>query len=154
MSACRSSIPAAACPPDVAKRAIDPFFTTKDVGKGTGLGLSMAYGFARQTGGALEIMSEEGAGTRIDIYLAGDRGQALSRPQTVLDAGDAARRSQSGNGRERGLITIVDDDEGGAHDPRRHARRQRLSGRKFRLARDQRSTQADWAASEFACSIS
>jgi signal transduction histidine kinase len=34
--------------PEVAARALDPFFTTKGVGKGTGLGLSQVYGMARQ----------------------------------------------------------------------------------------------------------
>ena len=40
---------------EVAGRAFEPFFTTKDVGKGTGLGLSMVYGFAQQSGGAMQI---------------------------------------------------------------------------------------------------
>ena len=41
--------------PSVARRAMDPFFTTKPAGTGTGLGLSMAYGFMRQTGGRIEL---------------------------------------------------------------------------------------------------
>ena len=54
---------------DVAARAIDPFFTTKPLGQGTGLGLSMAYGFVRQSGGQLRIVSTPGHGTRIELYL-------------------------------------------------------------------------------------
>ena len=96
--------------PEVAGRAIDPFFTTKEVGKGTGLGLSMAYGFARQSGGSLEITSEEGVGTRIDIYL----------PAVEAVAGeplDAASETTGGSnfdmaGPRSGRITIVDDDDG------------------------------------------
>ena len=47
----------------------DPFFTTKPVGKGTGLGLSLFYTYTREVGGALEIDSEPGVGTRASIYL-------------------------------------------------------------------------------------
>lgn len=50
-------------------RAIEPFFSTKGVGQGTGLGLSMVHGLAAQLGGALEISSEVGVGTSIDIWL-------------------------------------------------------------------------------------
>jgi signal transduction histidine kinase len=36
---------------DTLARAIDPFFTTKEVGKGTGLGLPMVHGLAEHSGG-------------------------------------------------------------------------------------------------------
>ena len=56
-------------PKDMLEKVLEPFVTTKDVGKGTGLGLSMAYGFARQSGGAFQLESEVGRGTRAEIWL-------------------------------------------------------------------------------------
>ena len=54
---------------EVLARAFDPFFTTKEPGKGTALGLSQAYGFARQSGGAIKIESELDRGTTVRIFL-------------------------------------------------------------------------------------
>lgn len=56
-------------PAEIAAKVTEPFFTTKGVGKGTGLGLSMVQGLAGQSGGWIEIHSEVGKGTRIDLWL-------------------------------------------------------------------------------------
>jgi CheY-like chemotaxis protein len=67
----------AGMPPDVLARALDPFFTTKEVGKGTGLGLSQVYGMARQGGGTVRIDSRPGLGTTVTIYLKRTRAEAV-----------------------------------------------------------------------------
>jgi PAS domain S-box-containing protein len=64
-------------PHRVLERAVEPFFTTQEVGKGTGLGLSQIHGFAAQAGGRAEIRSTEGEGTTVAILLPAT-GKALS----------------------------------------------------------------------------
>ena len=51
------------------RRAIEPFFTTKEFGTGSGLGLSMVYGFAMQSGGTMTIESAPGQGTEVNLFL-------------------------------------------------------------------------------------
>ena len=52
---------------DVLAKAMDPFFTTKEVGKGTGLGLSMAFTIVKAHGGQLQLESHPGEGTRVRL---------------------------------------------------------------------------------------
>jgi signal transduction histidine kinase len=55
--------------PDVAERAFDAFFTTKDVGRGTGLGLDIARRIVvERHGGSIEIESP-GVGTVLRVRL-------------------------------------------------------------------------------------
>ena len=87
--------------PAVRKRAVDPFFTTSQ-NTNSGLGLSMVYGFARQSGGFLQLSSAEGEGTSVKLFLP----RRESRPET-FDAPQRDRIAPGGNER----VLIVDDDK-------------------------------------------
>ncbi|MEA2983840.1 MAG: hypothetical protein QOD94_94 [Alphaproteobacteria bacterium] len=89
---------------DVQARAFEPFFTTKDIGRGSGLGLSQAYGFAKQSGGALTLDSAPGKGTKVSLYL----------PEAVDTANLPAQNQPTTRPREAGSATVllVEDDVG------------------------------------------
>jgi PAS domain S-box-containing protein len=87
-------------PEDLA-RAFEPFFTTKPIGTGAGLGLSMVDGFARQSGGSVQITSILGAGTTVSLLLP----RAEESAQTVAER-IAVTTIQPGYGR----VLLVDDE--------------------------------------------
>ncbi|HEX8644319.1 MAG TPA: ATP-binding protein [Allosphingosinicella sp.] len=90
--------------PDVAARAIEPFFTTKEVGRGTGLGLSQVYGFIRQSGGHVDIESEQGEGTVVRLFLPRHEGG----PATEADFAAGAEATPHGS---TGEVVLVAEDE-------------------------------------------
>ncbi len=88
----------------VRQRAFEPFFTTKPAGAGTGLGLSMVYGFVKQSGGNIQLYSEEGRGTTVQIFLPfADSVRAAAQPQQGAANEDAMPRGSE-------TLLVVEDD--------------------------------------------
>jgi PAS domain S-box-containing protein len=90
--------------PEVLSQALDPFFTTKEIGQGTGLGLPVAFGIMTGHQGFLTIHSEPNMGTCIRLYLPRLTEQLPSgvlEPVPVLEPETTTRRH----------ILIVDDEE-------------------------------------------
>jgi PAS domain S-box-containing protein len=86
--------------PEVRARAIEPFYSTKDVERGTGLGLSQVYGFVRQSNGQLTIRSEPGRGTSVIIYL----------PRSIRAEAEDLMVAPSAIASGRGTVLVVEDD--------------------------------------------
>jgi CheY-like chemotaxis protein len=64
--------------PDVARQAVEPFFTTRAPGHGLGLGLTIARMVAESHGGYLEVDSRVGTGTTVSISLPIAESDALA----------------------------------------------------------------------------
>jgi CheY-like chemotaxis protein len=86
--------------PEILKRAVEPFFSSKPVGKGTGLGLSMVHGLAVQLGGTLQLSSTIGKGTTAMLVLP--------VATAVPEAESPAHATQKVN--RSAVILFVDDD--------------------------------------------
>jgi PAS domain S-box-containing protein len=88
--------------PELQARVFEPFFTTKEQGKGTGLGLSMVHGFAKQSGGHVEIYSELGYGTAISLYLPDSNAADNERHQDEAASHITGAQNES--------VLVVEDD--------------------------------------------
>ncbi|MDX7953126.1 PAS domain-containing protein [Lichenihabitans sp. Uapishka_5] len=83
-------------------RIFEPFFTTKGVGKGTGLGLSQVFGFAKQSGGDVDVRSREREGTTFTLFLP----QIDGLDQEAPELGLPAKHALGGGGRR---VLLVED---------------------------------------------
>ena len=101
----RLSVSDTGCGMDEQTRAylFEPFFTTKPLGTGTGLGMSTVYGIVAQMNGQIDVNSEPGAGTTIDLILprvtpGPEADQTPEQPPVALDR------------RPRRTILVVEDE--------------------------------------------
>lgn len=90
--------------PEYMHRIFEPFFTTKELGKGTGLGLSQVYGFAKQSGGHIDVISEEGEGTSVTIFLPHIQSDDVKKAEKNVGSGES-----QGAGDE--TVLVVEDDQ-------------------------------------------
>ena len=93
--------------PEVLTQALDPFFTTKEVGQGTGLGLPVAFGIIHGHQGHLTIATHPGVGTCVSLYLPHlPRSEAVPGPSRF--EGSQVLEPEQVPGRN---ILVIDDEE-------------------------------------------
>jgi CheY-like chemotaxis protein len=80
----------------------EPFFTTKPTGKGTGLGLSQVYGFAKQSGGEVDVAAPAAGGAVFTLFLP--------RAQQPTE-GDVETPKHAETSPPHGHILLVEDNE-------------------------------------------
>ena len=90
-------------PKEVLEKALDPFFTTKEVGKGTGLGLSLVFSTVKAHRGKMAIESALGKGTRVILHFPACERETQVAPPAVSEEAVTPR----------GLLKVllVDDDD-------------------------------------------
>jgi CheY-like chemotaxis protein len=98
----------AGMPPEVLNQALDPFFTTKEVGRGTGLGLPTVLGIVQGHQGYLTIDSSPGRGTCVGLYLPRRSDGPEAAPPAAPHQGPATLEPESTPSR---AILVIDDEE-------------------------------------------
>jgi PAS domain S-box-containing protein len=93
---------------EVLNQALDPFFTTKDVGQGTGLGLPMVFGIVQGHQGYLTIDSAPGKGTRVSLFLPRLMTPGGPHAEAPVAVGTEVFEPE---GAPRHSILVIDDEE-------------------------------------------
>ena len=92
---------------DVMSHIFEPFYTTKPRGRGSGLGLSTVFAIVSRAGGAINVSSEVGLGTRFEVLipLADSPEMELDAEARTVTFDDSAKLT---TGRE--VVLVVDDE--------------------------------------------
>jgi two-component system, cell cycle sensor histidine kinase and response regulator CckA len=94
--------------PNVLAQALDPFFTTKEVGRGTGLGLPLVLRIVEAHHGHLSIETSLGKGTCVSLYLPRwIEGEHRQTRQTSFASGEVVEPEPLAGRR----ILVVDDED-------------------------------------------
>lgn len=91
-------------PPEMVERVFEPFLTTKQLRGGTGLGLATARSVIDQSGGSIELTSEQGRGTTFEIVLPHVDVAPTADDSTTPEAGETPNTPEA-------RILVVDDED-------------------------------------------
>jgi PAS domain S-box-containing protein len=86
------------------ERVFEPFFSTKPRGRGTGLGLATVYGIVSGMGGIIDINSQVGLGTTMNVLLPVAAKAVAAVPEQSPPAEDPRGHGET--------ILLVEDEEG------------------------------------------
>jgi len=79
----------------------EPYFTTREKGKGSGMGLATVHGIVKQNRGCINVYSEQGLGTTMNIYFPRYSGKMAQRTDEV-----PTKEAERGSG----TVLLVDDE--------------------------------------------
>lgn len=83
-----------------AQKVFDPFFTTKARGAGTGLGLYIVHSIVTNHGGYINLYSEPGKGSRLNVYLPSCNEKAVEK--------EVPEREEKGG---EGRVLVIEDEK-------------------------------------------
>ncbi len=87
------------------ERVFEPFFSTKPRGRGTGLGLATVYGIVSGIGGTIDVYSEVGLGTTMNVLLPVTAQAAAAEQESRRPRADGQREAGQGE-----TILLVEDE--------------------------------------------